>query len=58
MFRDDGVGAPKDKLDGSATSDSIGLMLINALLAQLDATVDWDQAEEGFSLKFSFPDDA
>lgn len=58
VYQDDGVGASENKLDGSDTSGSIGLMLINALLAQLEATVDWNQSEEGFSVKFSFLDEA
>jgi two-component sensor histidine kinase len=56
-YRDNGFGAPEGKLDGTDASGSIGLLLINALLAQLEATVDWEQSEKGFSLKFSFPDE-
>lgn len=55
-YRDDGSGALKADLDKTNKEGSIGLLLINALLKQLEATVDWNQIEDGFSLKFSFPD--
>ena len=54
MVSDDGVGLPKD-LDFRNT-ESLGLQLVNTLVAQLEGTIELDRrGETAFKITFTEP---
>lgn len=53
-YSDNGKGMDKDFIEIMQQSDSLGLMLISALVEQLDATYQSTPSSEGFNFTFEF----